>query len=316
MKRIAAVLCFCALACVGISAVPEVAVGAVPEASVVSAKLVEYSESLTANATLSYMGQSEVTSAMPLVISRYCVSAGEHIEAGDIIAVVDKDGSRTFVESLGQLPQLAVAASGISTAVSLIPEFITADRSGTVLSTAGNGAAVEAGSSLCTIAGTDTLILTAPISEQYISSVSVGQTAVFSMTAYPDEVFTGKVAAVAATARNCYSGSVLETVVDITITPDEYDERMKSGLTAEVKLSLSEPETICVLSYEAIGQDEGGEFVYVYEDGKAVRRKVFTGAEFSDGTQIIKGVAADELVFTSPDKISGCSYIRCGMEEE
>lgn len=309
MKRILAVLGICALLCAGISTIPDVAVNAVPRAAVTSPKNVRYSKTLTANATLSYVSQAEVTSAMPLVIKRCCVSPGDIVNAGDIVAVVDKEGSASFVESLGQLPQLALASSGLSTAVSLIPEMITADTSGKVISVAGNGAAVEAGSSICTIAGTDTLVLTVPISEQYISAVEPGQAVSFSLAAYPDVTFTGKVADIAAAARSRYSGSVLETVVDVTIAPDRYDERMKSGLTAEVQLYLTEPKTICVLDYSAIGQDEGGEYIYVYEEGRAVRRKIFTGAEFSDGAEVLKGVTADELVFTSPEEIAESSFI-------
>lgn len=310
MKKAIAVLCVCAALCAAVSAVPDAAVSAVPAADVISAKTVMYSETLTSCGTLSYIGQSDVTSALPLVIKRFTVSEGDIVNAGDTLAVVDRDGSASFIESMGQLTQLAVAAANLSTAVSLIPETITADRSGRVLSVAGTGAAVEAGSSIASIAGTDTLIVTAPVSEQYISRISLGQTVTFTLAAYPDEFFTGTVAQISSAARSRYSGSVLETVVDVTIAPDEFDERFKTGLSADVKFTLTTPRKICVLPYEAIGQDEGGEYVYVYEDGKACRRKIFTGAEFSDGTEIVKGVTTEDLVFTSPEEIADSPYIR------
>ncbi len=316
MKKIIAVISLCAVLCAGVYMLPDAAVNAAPCADVVAARNVKYSETMTANGTLSFLSQSEVTSALPLVMADYCVAEGDFVEAGDVIARVDRDGSASLIQGLGQLPQLAAAASSLSTAVSLVPSEITADRSGRVVSVAGSGAAVESGSSICTIAGTDTLVLTAPVSEQYISSVRQGQPVSFTLTAYPDIVFTGEVAGIAAAARSRYSGSVLETVVDVTITPDEYDERLKSGLTAEVVFTLTDAKTICILPYEAIGQDEGGEYVFVYKDGKAVRRKIFTGAEFSDGTEVIKGVAAGELVFTSPDEISQSSFIRVSEAEQ
>ena len=308
MKKIIAVLCLCAALTAGICAIPDAAVGAAPSACVISPKNVMYSETLTSCGSLSYIGQSDVTSALPLIIERYNVSEGERIEAGDVVAVIDKDGSASFIESLGQLPQLAVAASNLSTAVSLIPNEITADRTGTVIATA--GAAVEAGSSICTIAGTEELVITAPVSEQYISYIEEGEKISFTLAAYPEETFKGTVHSIAASARSKYSGSVLETVVDVTVSPDSFDDRFKAGLSADVTFTLTEPKSICVLSYEAIGQDEGGEYVYVYEDGKAIRRRIFTGAEFYDGTEVIKGVTAEELVFTSPDEISENSFIR------
>lgn len=310
MKKAAAVLIGFAALSAGICAVPDAAVNALPVSSVISPKTVSYAKTLQSSGVLSYMGQSDITSALPLVIKQYHVAEGDVITAGDVVATVDKEGSRTLIESLGQLSALAVPAANISTAMSLIPDEITADRSGRVLSVAGSGAAVQAGSSICSVAGTDTLILTAPVSELYISEVQVGQTVSFTLSAYPDEVFSGKIAAIAGSARSRYSGSVLETVVDVTIAPDEFDPRMRSGLTADVCFTLTQPKNICVLSYEAIGQDEGGEYVYVYENDKAIKRKIFTGAEFSDGAEIIKGVTADELVLASPESITENSYVR------
>lgn len=310
MKRIITVLCIFAAVTAAVSAVPYAAAGTAPSAEVISAKTVSYAESLNGSGALSFVGQSDVTSALPLVIARSCVSEGDLVQAGDTVAVIDRNGTASFIESLGQLPQLAIASASLSTAMSLIPDEITADRNGLVLSVAGNGTSVEAGSAICTIASTDQLVLTVPVSEQYISQIKEGQQASFSLTAYPDITFTGTVSKIAGAARNKYIGSVLETVVDVQILPDSYDERLKTGLTADVQFTLTEPKNICVLPYEAIGQDEVGEFVYVYLDGKAVKRRIFTGAEFSDGTEVIKGITAEDKVFTSPDAISVSRFVR------
>lgn len=310
MKKTIAVLCGFAAATAIICAVPDAAVNAAPSATVISPKVVSYSESLTENAVMSYIGQSDVTCTLPLVIDQYVINEGDYICAGDVIATVNRQASQSMISSLGQISGIPIAAADLSTAMQLIPQEIIADRTGTVICTAGNGVAIEAGSSICTIAGTDTLVLNCPVSEQYLSRIQLGQNVTFSLTAYPDELFTGKVAYISAAARSQYSGSVLETVVDVTIAPDSYDPRMKSGLTAEAVFTLTTPKNICVLSYDAIGQDEGGEYVYIYQDGKAIRRKIFTGAEFPDGAEIIKGVSNNELVFVSPESIRENTYIK------
>ena len=310
LKKIITILCLSAAVTAAVCIVPAVAADSVPAASVTSARTVSYAESLSGNGVLSFEGQSDVTSSLPLVIARCCVSEGDVVKAGDIVAIVDKTGTQSFVESIGQLPQLAIASASLSTAMSLIPDTITADHSGLVLSTVQNGSAVEAGSAICSIASTDRLLLTVPVSEQYISRIEEGQQVIFTLSAYPEEKFTGTVHSIAAAARSQYSGSVLETVVDVRIFPDSYDARMKTGLTAQAEFFLTEPKNICVLPYEAIGQDSAGEFVYLYEDGKAVKRKIFTGAEFPDGTEIIKGVTAEDKVFTCPDDISDSRFVR------
>ena len=282
----------------------------VPAAVSISPTEVYYSESVNTSGTLCYIGQGDVTSALPLVLSEFEVEEGDHVEVGDVIARVDRKASETFISSLGKVSQLAAATASLSTAMSLIPEEITADRSGTVISTAGAGAAVESGTSIATIAGTDSLVLTSAVSELNIARIQPGQPVEFTLSAYPDDVFTGTVSKIAGSARSQYSGAVLETVVDVLISPDSTDPRLCSGLTADVRFQLSDPRKICVLPYNAIGQDEEGEYVYLLEDGAAVKHKIFTGAEFSDGTEVIKGATINDKVFLDPEDISLSKYVR------
>lgn len=314
MKKILAVLSVCTVLAALAGAVPEAVESAVPAAATVKASTRSYNETVSGSGSLTYIGQRDITSALPLVIKRFCVAEGDSVSVGDTVALVDKEGTASLIESLGQVSQLAVAAANLSTAVSLIPEKVSADCSGRVISTAADGAAVESGYSIATVAGTDYLVVSAAVSENDIARVAEGQQVLFRCAAYPDDIFTGTVSRIASAARNQYNGAVLETVVDILVTPDEPDERLRSGLSADIEVQLSDPRKICVLPYSAIGQDEAGEYVYVYENGEAVRRNIFTGAEFSDGAEVIKGVTAQDVVFSSPEEIAGRSFIR--IEEE
>lgn len=310
MKKYIALAIACAALAAGVSYLPAAVEASVPAAVSISPTEVYYSESVNTSGTLCYIGQGDVTSALPLVLSEFEVEEGDHVEVGDVIARVDRKASETFISSLGKVSQLAAATASLSTAMSLIPEEITADRSGTVISTAGAGAAVESGTSIGTIAGTDSLVLTSAVSELNIARIQPGQPVEFTLSAYPDDVFTGTVSKIAGSARSQYSGAVLETVVDVLISPDTTDPRLRSGLTADVRFQLSDPRKICVLPYNAIGQDEEGEYVYLLEDGAAVKHKIFTGAEFSDGTEVIKGATINDKVFLDPEDISLSKYVR------
>ena len=310
MKKYIALAIACAALAAGVSYLPAAVEASVPAAVSISPTEVYYSESVNTIGTLCYIGQGDVTSALPLVLSEFEVEEGDHVEVGDVIARVDRKASETFISSLGKVSQLAAATASLSTAMSLIPEEITADRSGTVISTAGAGAAVESGTSIATIAGTDSLVLTSAVSELNIARIQPGQPVEFTLSAYPDDVFTGTVSKIAGSARSQYSGAVLETVVDVLISPDTTDPRLRSGLTADVRFQLSDPRKICVLPYNAIGQDEEGEYVYLLEDGAAVKHKIFTGAEFSDGTEVIKGATINDKVFLDPEDISLSKYVR------
>ena len=310
MKKYIALAIACAALAAGVSYLPAAVEASVPAAVSISPTEVYYSESVNTSGTLCYIGQGDVTSALPLVLSEFEVEEGDHVEVGDVIARVDRKASETFISSLGKVSQLAAATASLSTAMSLIPEEITADRSGTVISTARAGAAVESGTSIATIAGTDSLVLTSAVSELNIARIQPGQPVEFTLSAYPNDVFTGTVSKIAGSARSQYSGAVLETVVDVLISPDTTDPRLRSGLTADVRFQLSDPRKICVLPYNAIGQDEEGEYVYLLEDGAAVKHNIFTGAEFSDVTEVIKGQTKHDKVFLDPEDISLSRYVR------
>lgn len=310
MKKAVAVLGIGTVLAVAVGAVPRAVESATPVSETLRASVRSYNESVTGAGELTYLGQHEITSSLPLVIEKLLVRDGDIVEVGDTVAIIDRESSAALIESLGQVSALAISATNLSTAVALLPEKITSDCSGRVISAANSGQAVQSGYSIVTVAQTEELAVTAAISELDIAKVAVGQNVRFNLAAYPDEAFSGKVSAISQAARSQYNGAVLETVVDVTVTPDDPDERLKSGLSAEVEIQLSEPRSICVLPYSAIAQDDTGEYVYVYENGRAVRRDVFTGAEFADGTEVRTGVSANDIVFQDPQEIADRSYIR------
>lgn len=185
MKKYIALAIACAALAAGVSYLPAAVEASVPAAVSISPTEVYYSESVNTSGTLCYIGQGDVTSALPLVLSEFEVEEGDHVEVGDVIARVDRKASETFISSLGKVSQLAAATASLSTAMSLIPEEITADRSGTVISTAGAGAAVESGTSIATIAGTDSLVLTSAVSELNIARIQPGQPVEFTPLSLP-----------------------------------------------------------------------------------------------------------------------------------
>lgn len=314
MNKAVLILGICVITAILISGVPKAVESAVPTSETLRANVRSYTETVSGSGELAYIGEREITSAMPLVFEKILVSEGDELTVGDTVAKVDRKSSAALIESMGKVQALAISAADLSTAIALLPETVAADCSGKVISTARAGSAVQAGSSIVTVAPSGKLTVTAAVSELDIAKVKIGQQVRFTPAAYPDEEFYGTVAAIASAARNRYNGAVLETVVDITVLPDGKDERLKSGMTADIEIMLSDPREILVLPYSAVGQDEDGEFVYVYEDSRAVRHNVKTGAEFSDGTEIISGISAEDVIFGAPDEITGRSHIRIAEE--
>lgn len=135
------------------------------------------------------------------------------------------------------------------------------------------------------------------ISENDISKVKVGQEAVITGNAFPDREYTGKVKSIAPTAVKYTSGTVSATAVQTIINLEDCDKDIRAGYTAKAEIFTSEPSSIAVLPYEAIKADsEGNEYVFVYENGTAVRRDVVTGLETGDGVEIVSGLSSEDRV--------------------
>ncbi len=270
-----------------------------------------FSETISGSGTLRYKEQSEVTCSLPVVIEKMCVSQGDVVEAGDIIAKVDRESSTALLMSLSQANALNAAAVDLQAAAALIPESIISECAGRVVSVSAIGEAVLSGESIAVIAQCDSIAVSAAISELDIAKVKLGQSASFELSAYPNEKIFGTVSEISDHARNQYSGTVLETVIDILITPDiTADERLKSGFSADVEIGLSEPREILTVPYSAIEQDDLSEYVYVYENGEAVRRNIVTGNEFSDAAEVCEGLSEGDIIFKDPKTVALQKYIR------
>ena len=50
------------------------------------------------------------------------------------------------------------------------------------------------------------------------------------------------------------------------------------------------------MPYDCLGRDDGGDYIVVAENGKAVQRRVTVGAELSDGAVIVEGVSENEVL--------------------
>ncbi|MCH5204618.1 MAG: HlyD family efflux transporter periplasmic adaptor subunit [Oscillospiraceae bacterium] len=311
MKKIIAAAVIAAVLAVLAGVVPAAVESMAPICETFLPSVRSYSETISGSGTVRYVGQSEVTCSLPVVIKKMCVSEGDLVEAGEVIAEIDRESSTALVMSLSQVNALNAAVTDLKAAAALIPESVSANGTGRVVSVSRAGQAVLSGESIAVIANSDSIAVSAAISELDIAKVKLGQPAWFELSAYPGEKIFGTVSEISESARNQYSGVVLETVVDILITPEiTDDERLKSGFSAEVEIGLSEPYEIIVAPYSAIEQDEISEYVYVYENGEAVRRNIITGKEFSDGTEVCEGLSEGDIVFKDPRGVALQKYIR------
>lgn len=141
----------------------------------------------------------------------------------------------------------------------------------------------------------------AAVPENRLRAVAVGQRVTVSGTAFSAERYSGTVLSIADKAYTTPSGT---TVLDAIVALDATDHSLKCGLTAKVNICVSEQEGI-VLPYGSLcAAEDGTEYVYVVQDGRAVRRTVTVAEELTDGVLVTDGVAAGERLILQPETVT------------
>ncbi len=138
----------------------------------------------------------------------------------------------------------------------------------------------------------------ANIAEIDISSISVGKKADISLDAYgSDVIFSAEISAIDPAATMIEGVAVYKT----TIVFDELDERILSGMTANIDILSDKKENVLIVPQRAVFSKNGDKFVNILgEDGLVVEKKVITGLRGSDGNiEIIDGVLEGDKVITS-----------------
>lgn len=146
----------------------------------------------------------------------------------------------------------------------------------------------------------DAMLVSVLVSESKISSVKEGQMAEITGDGFENKSYIAYVSSIGKTAKKVVLGTGKIVVVDVLLEIENPDDALKSGFTAKVKLFTDEAQEVTVLPYSAVLQDDDGEYVYIYSNGKAVKASVKTGRELANGYEVLEGVKAGNVVITSP----------------
>ncbi len=137
------------------------------------------------------------------------------------------------------------------------------------------------------------------IPEVDIANLSVGDTARARFDAFPREDFEATVAYVSTVATDREGVASFKTLLDFT----DYDERIRSGMTADLDIMTSKRSGVVSVPGRAIIQRDGKSYVRMVENGVLEYREVERGLRGSDGwVEILSGLEAGEDVITYADE--------------
>jgi multidrug efflux pump subunit AcrA (membrane-fusion protein) len=176
---------------------------------------------------------------------------------------------------------------------------ITAPMSGVVASvstqqgeTVTSGSAAAQAPTFVTIIDLARLQVDAYVDETDIGKVRVGQEAIFSVDAFPDKEFGGKVTAI-------YPKALIQQNVvtyDVVIAIDNRQGLLRPDMTANTTITVARRENVLAVPNQAVRREDGDRVVFAQEGDRLVRRPVKTGWKDKTYTEVLSGLKEGERV--------------------
>jgi membrane fusion protein (multidrug efflux system) len=156
------------------------------------------------------------------------------------------------------------------------------------------GEYVRAGTPLLDLVADHPLKLRGDVPERFARDLAVEQPVQIRVDAYPDKVFTGKLARISPTANRENRSISVEALVE------NADHRLKPGFFANASIITRSDAEAFVVPETAVISFAGISKVFVVRDGIAYERRVRVGTRDDEGlVEILGGVTPDEKVATS-----------------
>ena len=168
------------------------------------------------------------------------------------------------------------------------------------------------GSTMMVIADPSETLTEVQVDEADIAQVREGQNADIFTAAFPDTPLSGTIQSIASVARQSPGQASLSFLVKILL--DEQDTMIiRTGMSVRADIYTQTSEETLAVPVQAVLYDEDTDkddegkkeqtYVFVMEDGKAVRKDVEVGISSDSDQEIKSGLEQDELVISGPFRV-------------
>ena len=137
------------------------------------------------------------------------------------------------------------------------------------------------------------------IPQDQMDRVAPGNSVVITASGTGNTQFRGTVNKIYPTSTRQFSGTVQEATVqaEITLETNQDTRNLKPGYTVTANIDCSSPQNMLTVPYESVNQDENNqEFVYLLENGQAVRQDIVTGREILGRVEVTQGLSSEDIV--------------------
>ena len=155
------------------------------------------------------------------------------------------------------------------------------------------GATVASGTKMVTLANLDDVQVSVQVSKTDLPKISLGQKVDITING---KAYTGEITQISGSAtKNANGVAVVDTKIKVT----NPDSEIILGVEANNKIHAEKADNTIVLPYEYVLTDAEGDYVFVLENGTAVRKAVKIGISTSTEAQIVEGLSENDKVITT-----------------
>jgi multidrug efflux pump subunit AcrA (membrane-fusion protein) len=231
---------------------------------------------------------AKIASTLEGRIIKLNVDLNDKVKVGDVLGLVQTP------ELLGKPLELRAPIDGVIT-----------ERKAAV------GELVGKDKEVYTISDPADLWVIAEVKERDIGAVKDGQNASFTVLAFPDEAFRGKVVRI---------GNRVETesrTLEVRIETNNLEGKLKPGMFADVEIATTILQDVLVIPDTALQTDEENQIVFVMLDtNKFQKRVVKLGMEQRGRVQVLEGLKPGEKVVTDGSFILKSEMLKGELGEE
>jgi RND family efflux transporter MFP subunit len=159
--------------------------------------------------------------------------------------------------------------------------------------TAQPGDMAQPGAPIMMVTSTGGIYLEAPAPTRYAPALKAGLSADITVDSMPDKTYDGHLLEVMPVAASDNRSLTLRFAFDVQ------PPHLMPNLTARAMIDLSRTGNSLSVQVEALRNDGGNPYVYIVQNGRAVRRNVTLGAIEGDFAEITDGLAQDDVVILS-----------------
>jgi RND family efflux transporter MFP subunit len=139
-----------------------------------------------------------------------------------------------------------------------------------------------------------TLYFVASADQTEVPKISIGQEAILTLDAYPDERISAIVKHIGFTPKTGEGGTLYD--VEIEFGAQESRSKYRVGMTGDAEFVMSEKKEVLTVPLGYVRIEQEKKYVTKLENGRLVKTEVVTGIEGDDAIEVISGLREGDVV--------------------